>query len=165
MKRAEFITAILLMVLSGYLMLKSTELSIGWIPDEGPGGGFWPFWLAAMMLGSSIWVLVNALRGKTPASTSDEPFMDDYAVKQFALVGGGVLGMAGMVYVVGMHLATSVFFVYYLRFLGRHTWRLTLTIAAASPVIIFFFFDVALRKFLPTGLMEPLYLVLYDIFL
>jgi len=165
MRRAELIAGIVLAALSIYLMWKSTELDIGWIPDEGPGGGFWPFWLATFMLGSSIWTIVNWARRATPASNSDEPFMDSYAVKQFVLVGGGVLAMVGAVYVVGMHLATSLFFIYYIRFLGRHSWTVTLAIAGLSPVIIFLFFDVALRKFLPIGMMEPLYLPLYDFFL
>lgn len=165
MRRAEFIAGIVLAALSIYLMWKSTELEIGWVPDEGPGGGFWPFWLSAIMLASCIWTLVNWFRRATPAANSDDPFMDSYAIKQFVLVGGGVLGMVGAVYVVGMHLAVGLFFIYYIRFLGHHSWTVTLSIAGLSPVIIFLFFDVALRKFLPVGLMEPLYLPLYDFFL
>jgi hypothetical protein len=40
---AELAMAILMGVFSLYLMYKSAELPIGWIPDEGPGGGAWPF--------------------------------------------------------------------------------------------------------------------------
>ena len=49
MRKAELVMALCLAAFSAYLMLKSAELPIGWIPDEGPGGGAFPFWLAAGM--------------------------------------------------------------------------------------------------------------------
>lgn len=162
MRRAELITAVLMAVFSGYLMWKSAELPIGWIEDEGPGGGFWPFWLAACMFGSCLWIIVNWMRRTTPPSQSEEEFLDAYAMKKFILVGGGVTAMIGLVHVIGMHLALCVFFIYYIRFLGRHSWRTTLAISLPAPVVVFLFFDLALRKFLPTGLIEPLYLPIYD---
>ena len=74
-------------------------------------------------------------------------------------------GMIGLVEIIGMHLAAAVFLIYYIRFLGGHSWKVTLGIAVPTPVVTFLFFDIALRKFLPTGLMDPLYIPLYDIFL
>ena len=50
MRMAEIVMGLVMGVFSLYLMWKSAELPIGWIPDEGPGGGAWPFWLAAGML-------------------------------------------------------------------------------------------------------------------
>ncbi len=58
-RTAELLMALMMGVFSIYLMYKSTELPIGWIEDEGPGGGTWPFWLAAIMLLSCIGILVN----------------------------------------------------------------------------------------------------------
>ena len=43
MRLAELITAAVLALLSIYLMFKSAELDIGYLPGEGPGGGAWPF--------------------------------------------------------------------------------------------------------------------------
>ena len=50
MRRAELLMALILGVFSVYLMVKSAELPIGWIPNEGPGGGAFPLWLAFEML-------------------------------------------------------------------------------------------------------------------
>ncbi len=55
--------------------------------------------------------------------------------------------------------------IYYIRFLGGHSWGTTLAIALSAPVVTFFFFDVAMRVVLPKGYLEPLFLPLYDIFL
>ena len=43
MRIAEFSMALVMAIFSVYLMWKSTELPIGWIDGEGPGGGAFPF--------------------------------------------------------------------------------------------------------------------------
>lgn len=165
MRRAELVTAVLMAAFSIYLMLKSAELPVGWIEDEGPGGGAFPFWLSAIMLVSSIFIIVNWVRRTSPPSQSTEAFMDPYAVKMFALAGGGVTVMIGLVHIVGMYGAVPIFMLYYLRFLGRHSWKITLAVSLGTPVVAFFFFDITLRIILPKGYLEPLFIPLYKIFL
>ena len=53
MRKAELIMAVVMAVFSAYLMLKSAELPIGWIPRRGPGAGAFPIlaigWHAAVL--------------------------------------------------------------------------------------------------------------------
>ncbi len=165
MRRAEIVTAVLMAAFSIYLMWKSAELPVGWIPDEGPGGGAFSFWLSAVMLVCCVWIAIKWVRRKSPPSQSGAPFMDSFARNKFVLVGGGVTAMIGLVHFVGMYGAIPAFLLYYLRVLGRHSWPTTLAIALGTPVVTFFFFDVALRIVLPKGYLEPLFYPLYDIFL
>ncbi|MEO1066405.1 MAG: tripartite tricarboxylate transporter TctB family protein [Pseudomonadota bacterium] len=176
MRRAELVTAIILGVLSIYLMWKSGEppawnpdvgrfANIGFIEGEGPGSGFWPFWLSAVMLICCVWTGVNWWRRKTPPSRSDEPFLDAYGWKMVVMVGGGLLAFLGAVHIVGFYGAIPLFMIYYMVFLGRHSWLASLSVAIALPVFSFFFFDVAMRIVLPKGYLEPLFIPLYDIFL
>lgn len=165
MRRAEIVTAVLMAALSIYFMWKSAELPIGWIPNEGPGGGAFSFWLSAAMLGCCVLTMINWARRTTPPSQSTEPFLDGFARNKFVLVGGGVAAMIGLVHVIGMYGAIPLFLLYYIRFLGRHSWPVSLAISLGAPIAIFFFFDVALRIVLPKGYLEPLFYPLYDIFL
>ena len=165
MRRAELVTAVLLAAFSIYLMWKSTELKIGWVKHEGPGGGAWPFWLAGIMLICNVWTIVNWVRKATPQSRSQDQFMDAHAIRMFLLVGGSVVGLVALVHIIGVYGAVPIFMLFYLRILGRHGWVPTVSISVAAPVIIFFFFDVAMRIVLPKGYLEPLFYPLYDIFL
>lgn len=165
MRRAELIAAVVLAALSVYFMIKSAELPIGYVADEGPGGGFWPFWLSAAMLGSVIWIVINWWRRTSPPSRSEEPFLDAYGMKMLALVGGGVTIFIALVHFIGMYGAMLVFLLYYIRFLGRHSWPTAIAISLATPVVMFFFFDVAMRIVLPKGYLEPLFIPLYAVFL
>ena len=90
MRRAELVTAVLMAAFSIYLMWKSAELEIGWVPDEGPGGGAWPFWLAAVMLACTVWIIINWFRKSTAPAQSTARYMDSYAMNMFLLVGGGL---------------------------------------------------------------------------
>jgi hypothetical protein len=86
MRRAEFVTAGVLALLSIYMMWKSTELEVGYILGEGPGGGAWPFWLAGVMLICTVVIAYNAYRRTSPPSQSTEPFLDAYGIKMLFLV-------------------------------------------------------------------------------
>ena len=73
--------------------------------------------------------------------------------------------MIGLIHIIGVYGAIPLYLVFYLRFMGRHSWLTTGSLALAIPVVSFFFFEIALRKTLPKGFTEPLFYPLYDIFL
>ncbi len=164
MRMAELVMGLVMGVFSLYLMWKSAELPIGWIAGEGPGGGAWPFWLAAGMLACCIAIVVRGAKGLTPESRSEEPFMDNRAFRLFALNAGALTVMIGLFHIVGAYGAIPIFLIFYLRFMGGHSWRLTGTFAAVTPVLTFLFFEIALQKTLPKGFTEPLFLPIFDFF-
>jgi len=130
---------------------------------SGPGGGMWPFWLAGGMLVTSIWTIVRWIRRVTPQSRSDELFMTADTV---AIVGPVVVGLVllllGSQYL-GMYLSVFLFMIAFVRFLGRHGWRITILLAVASPVVMFVLFEWALTTTLPKGITEPLFYPIYDL--
>ncbi len=168
MRKAELAMASVMGIFSLYLMWKSAELPIGWIPEEGPGGGAWPFWLSAIMLISCILIIVNWYRKKSPPSQSEEAFMDQGSMIAVGLVAGSLIFTVALFYVVGVYGALPLFMIFYVRFLGRHSWPVTAMMATASPVLTFFFFDILLKITLPKGLPiieETIFYPLFKIFL
>ena len=165
MRVAEFVMALVMALFSLYLMWKSTELPIGWIPDEGPGGGAFPFWLSLGMLVCCLWMLVRWVARKSPPSRSTEVYMTPRTLKWFLLVAGSLTVMIGLIHIIGVYGAVPLFLIFYIRFLGRHSWVITGALAVCTPIAAFFFFEIALKKTLPKGFTEPLFYPLYDIFL
>lgn len=165
MRRAEIVTAGLLALFSIYLMWKSAELQIGYISGEGPGGGFWPFWLSAIILICSGFIAFNWYRGTSAPSRSEEPFLDSYGLKMLAQVGGGLIGFVALIYVFSMYGAMFFFLIYYIRFLGRNSWRITAILSTSIPIVFFFFFEALMRIPLPKGMpfLEPFFGYLYTI--
>lgn len=159
MRRAELVTTIVLALFSIYLMWKSSELDVGYIRGEGPGGGAWPFWLAACMLISTGFIAFNWVRRTSPPSQSEEPLLDRYGQKMLVMVGGGILGFIILVHIISMYGAMFVFLIYYLKILGRHKWSVTLPVAVGTPVIFFYFFEALMRITLPKGMsfLDPVF--------
>ena len=165
MRQGEISLVGLLALFSLYLMWKSTELPIGYIRGQGPGGGFWPFWLALGMLLSCLASAWNWWRGLSPASRSDEPLMDAFGWRTLLYVGGSVVVFVALISIVSMYGAVAAFLFYYLRFLGRHSWFLTLTLSILLPIGLFFFFEAVMLISMPQGMSftQPFFDLMYDI--
>lgn len=165
MRRGEFITAGILAILSIYMMWKSTELEVGYIRGEGPGGGAWPFWLSGIMLVCTGLIALNAYRRTSPPSQSNEPVIDAEGRKMLLQVFGGIVGFVALIGIISMYGAMLLFLFYYLWFLGRHSLRLSLILSISTPVVFFFFFEALMRVTLPKGMSftEPFYNWLYTI--
>jgi len=164
-RTAELLMAIMMGIFSIYLMYKSAELPIGWIEDEGPGGGTWPFWLATIMLLSCLGILYNWFRKHGPIATSDKIYIESHVLMDVAAVAVSLIVTVGLFSFIGIYGSLPLFLIFYLRFLGKHSWRLTTALTIAIPIVIFYFFEITLKIILPKGITEPLFIPLYKIFL
>ena len=132
--------------------------------EEGPGGGSWPFWLSSIMLISCGGILYNWFRKKGPVATSTKVYIESHVLGDVLSVAVALIITVGLFSFVGIYGALPLFLIFYIRFMGKHTWRLTGILAVAIPVFIFYFFEITLKIILPKGLTEPLFLPLYKIF-
>lgn len=161
---AELAMAILMGVFSLYLMYKSAELPVGWIEDEGPGGGAWPFWLSVMMLLSCVGIIVNWVRRKGAIAVSEAPYIERGVLVDVGLVALSLIVTVGLFNFIGVYGALPLFLLFYMRLLGNHSWKLSIFFAIVVPIITFFFFEILLKITLPKGFTEPLFYPLYKIF-
>lgn len=164
-RKAELAMAVFLLLASIALMFKSMQLNIGWIPGRGPGAGMWPFYLSLGMALACLATLYRWFRGTTPQARSEEPFIAPDALPVVAITAGGLFGLLVSIHIVGMYIGLAAFMVFYLRFVGRHSWLMTTMFAVGTPIFIFCLFEWALTTTLPKGLaiFEPLYYPLYDL--
>ncbi len=161
---AELLMALLMAAFSIYLMWKSTELPIGWIPDEGPGGGAWPFWLAAVMLISCIGIVYNWIRRSSPPSQSLEPFMDKVTFASVVPVAALLTVTVALFEYAGAYISLFLFMFIYVGIIGRHGWLTGLFYGIITPVLTFLFFEILIKVILPKGFTEPLFLPIFRFF-
>lgn len=161
MRAAEILMAAALMALSIYFMVHATVLPIGWARGEGPGGGAFPFWLSLVMLLCAGGILVRELVAAYADRGGHRGFISRGALRDILIVAGSLLVTIAAIHVVGAYVAIVGFLVFYLRVMGRARWRNIAALAVATPVVVFFFFEVALRILLPKGITEPLFIPLY----
>lgn len=160
MLKSESLIALGLMGLSAYFMWHATVLPIGWVEGQGPGGGAFPFWLSAIMFVCAAATLVRSLG----AAPSGRPFFDPDTRTAVLSVTAALLTVIVLMGWLGTYVAIPAFIVWYVRFFGRHTWTLAISLAVGTALVLFFFFEVTLRTLLPKGITEPLFVPLYQIF-
>jgi len=163
-RTAELLIAVLLALMSVGIMIKSTDgLSIGWVPEAGPGSGAWPFWLSIGMLLSCLATIARWFLRITPESRSQDTFISAETARIVGVTIAALFLLLLGTYFIGIYFSICLFLIFYLRFLGGHGWLLTLTLAVATPIGLFFFFEGALIMPLPKAYSEPLFYPLYDI--
>jgi putative tricarboxylic transport membrane protein len=163
-RTAELLMALMMGAFSIYLMVKSFELPVGWIKGSGPGGGTWPFWLSATMLASCLGILFNWFRKHGPVASSTKVYIQSHVLMDVGAVAASLIVTVALFSFIGIYGALPLFLMFYLRFLGRHSWLLSGTLSIMIPVVIFYFFEITLKIILPKGITEPLFLPLYKMF-
>jgi len=162
-RTAELWMAIATILLSLALMWKSAELTIGWIPDRGPGSGFWPFWLSVGLLLASLTTLVRWFLRATPESRSKEIYISRSALYVVGISAGSIAFLLIATHFVGIYISLFVFLAFYLKFVGGHSWTATIALTICIPVFIFCLFEWALTIPLPKAISEPLFYPIYDL--
>ncbi len=162
-RTAEFVMAVLLALCSIGLMIKSAELNIGWIEGRGPGSGAWPFWLSTGMLLCCLMTLWRWFRRATPESRNTNLYMTRDTMIIVGTSAGAILFLLAATHWIGLYASLVIFLVFYLKFIGRHTWLLTVALAIGIPVFIFCLFEWALKIPLPKSITEPLFYPIYDL--
>ena len=161
MKVADLIVAGVLALFSIYLMIKSTELPIGWIAGSGPGGGAFPFWLSLGMLICCILIIIRNLLRLSPEGRSTEIFMDQDIRHLFWVVFISLTIFIGLIHIIGVYFSVPLFMMFYMRYLGKHSWRMVVIVSLTVPVVTFLFFEKMLIILLPKGFTEPLFYIFY----
>ena len=162
-RTAELLFAILLALCSIALMLKSAELRIGWVPDRGPGSGAWPFWLSAGMLLTCVATIIRWFRKATPESRNYDLYMTRETALLVGISSGSIVFLLVVTHLLGIYVALFLFLMFYLRFVGRHSWLLTAIMMVVVPVFIFCLFEWALKIPLPKSITEEMFYPIYDL--
>lgn len=162
-RTAELLMAIATIVISIALMIKSAENHIGWVAGRGPGAGFWPFWLATVMMLASVWTLVRWFMRVTPESRNLEAFIARDSMPIVFVTVAALIFLVGASHIIGLYFALLVFLFFYMKAVGGHSWMLTIILSVATPVFIFLLFEWALSIPLPKGYSEPLFYPIYDL--
>ena len=162
-RTAEFVMAIVLALCSIGLMIKSAELNIGWIEGRGPGSGAWPFWLSTGMLLCCLATLWRWFRKVTPESRNTNLYMTRETMVIVGTSAGAILFLLAATHWIGIYASLVLFLLFYLKFVGRHTWVLTIILTIGIPVFIFCLFEWALKIPLPKSITEPLFYPIYDL--
>jgi putative tricarboxylic transport membrane protein len=148
MRAAELVTASVLMLLGGVVLFDAVRLGFGWGPD-GPRSGFFPFWLALIMVVTCAVILAQAaLGGRTKSFVSREQLGSVLKVLWPATAA------VALMHFIGLYVASALYMGFYMRWVGRHSWVMVVVIALGVSVGSFLVFEKWFLVPMPKGPLE-----------
>ena len=148
MRAAELVTASVLIFLGGVVLFDAVRLGFGWGPD-GPRSGFFPFWLALIMVIVCGVILVQAAldhRGKS--------FVSREQLNSVLKVLWPATAAVTLMHFVGLYVASALYMGFYMRWVGRHSWVAVVAIALGIPIASFLVFEKWFLVPMPKGPLE-----------
>lgn len=148
MRAAEVVTASVLMLFGGVVLFDAVRLGFGWGPD-GPRSGFFPFWLALIMVLCCTVILFQAVR-----SGAGKSFVSREQLRPVLTVLWPAVAAVVLMQYVGLYVASALYMGFYMRWVGRHSWAAVFALAICVPVGTFIIFEKWFLVPMPKGPLE-----------
>jgi len=136
------------MFLGGIVLFDAVRLGFGWGPD-GPRSGFFPFWLALIMVVVCGVILAQAARGDRGKS-----FVSREQLGSVLKVLWPALAFVALTRFVGLYVSSALYMGFYMRWVGRHSWATVLLIALGVSIGAFLVFEKWFLVPMPKGPLE-----------
>jgi hypothetical protein len=146
-RAANLVTAGLLALLGGIVVIDALRLGIGWGTD-GPKSGFFPFWLAAILIVTTGLILVQNVR------RSRRPFVTRQQLGPVMTVLWPATALVVATHFIGLYAASAFYMAAYMRTIGRHRWATTVALSIGVPVLAFVVFERWFLVPMPKGPLE-----------
>jgi putative tricarboxylic transport membrane protein len=141
-------------VTAALLLAFAVAFSVGalkqyqWWGSGGPGPAFVPFWLGLVMALLASMMLVRSIKQQHPG----ESWLPRGAgLRDMLVVLAATIAFVALLNTTGMIIGTALYLAFLVRYLGRHPWWMTLSIALAAAGFNWLVFVHWLRVPMPEG--------------
>ena len=148
----DAVVAILIIIMGGVVIYGSRKLGSEWTSD-GPGAGYFPFYIGLILVISGIGVLYQALAGK---NKNTEVFVDR---EEFGRVLSVLIPAAvyvGAIQLIGIYVASAIYIALFMVILGKYSWIKSVMAALVVNTLFFMMFEVWFKVPLHKGTYDML---------
>ena len=146
----EAVVGVVIALIGAVIMFESWKLGAGWTTD-GPGAGYFPFYLSLIMTISGLGILVGALRKRDTSA-----FVDREQLGRVVSVLGPAIVYVLAVQFVGLYVASAVYIALFMVVLGKYSWLKSVLAAVIVNAVFFMMFEVWFKVPLYKGALNPL---------
>lgn len=148
----DAVVGAILLIVGIVTAVESHSLGSGWTTD-GPGAGYFPFYIGLIIVISSLGILYQALVSK---SKNTSVFVNSVQLKRVLSV-----LLPAAVYVVaitflGLYVASAIYIALFMLVLGKYPWIKAVIAALAVNTLFFLMFEVWFKVPLFKGTLDPL---------
>ena len=148
-RSVEIGVALFMALLAAVGIAGSLKVGIGWGP-EGPKAGFFPFYISLIVLISCAVNIIGVFR----EFTGREVFATWGQLRQVLSVVIPTTIYVFAVPVIGMYVSSGLLIAVFMKWIGRYSWPMVLTIAIGVPILTFILVERWFLGPLPKGPLE-----------
>lgn len=148
----EAIVAFLVLAMGAVVIQGSRALGSGWTSD-GPGSGYFPFYIGIILCVSGAGIMVQALFGK---NRNTEVFVDGDQLRRVLSVFLPALVYVFAVQFLGLYLASAIYIALFMIVLGKYSPLKSVIVAFVVNALFFLMFEVWFKVPLFKGQLDPL---------
>jgi hypothetical protein len=160
-RRVELVVAAIFLLLGVVVAFESRKLGAGWSSD-GPGAGYFPFYIGLIIILSSIGTMVQTVWGKSGKDDAkDEVFVDREQLERVLSVLLPAMAYVVAVQFLGLYVASAIYIALFMVILGKYSWIKSVIAALAVNTLFFLMFEVWFKVPLFKGSLDPLHFLGY----
>jgi hypothetical protein len=148
----EAVVAFLVLLMGVVVIQGSWKLGSGWTTD-GPGAGYFPFYIGLILCISGAGTMYQALFGK---KKNTDIFVDSEQLKRVLSVLVPALVYVLAVQFVGLYVASAVYIALFMIVLGNYSRIKSVLVGVLAMVLFFLMFEVWFKVPLFKGMLDPL---------
>ncbi len=158
----EIVVALILIGAAAVFIFDASRLGANWIDGQGPGAGYFPFYLGLILMIASLANLVHAVVGRTDdlggvftTTTAALRVLSVLgpALAYVALIGGVSVGPV-VVPGLGIYVASAIFITFFVLAFGGEGVLVAIAVGLLVPLFFFFIFERWFLVPLPKGPLE-----------
>ena len=149
MRSADRVTAALLLAFAVAFSVGALK-QYQWWGSGGPGPAFMPFWLGLVMACLALGLLLRSLKEQNPGAAW---LPRGEGLRDMLVVLAATVAFIALLKVTGMIIGTALYLAFLVRYLGRHRWWVTLSVAVAAAGFNWLVFVHWLRVPMPEGML------------
>jgi hypothetical protein len=148
----DAVVAALLLVVGVVVIVEARRLGAGWTTD-GPGAGYFPFYIGLLICIASVGILYQALFSK---SRDTGPFVDrEQAVRVLSVLIPAAVYVFATVFL-GLYVASAIYIALFMIVLGKYSPVKSVLLAVIVIAVFFTMFEVWFKVPLYKGTLDPL---------
>ena len=148
----ESVVALLVVLMGAVVITGSWKLGSGWTSD-GPGAGYFPFYIGVILCIAGTGILVQGLMGK---NRNREIFVDSEQLERVLSVLLPALVYVLAVQFIGLYVASALYIALFMIVLGKYSRVKSVIVALCVVTLFFMMFEVWFKVPLFKGMFDPL---------
>jgi putative tricarboxylic transport membrane protein len=152
-RAVDIVVSLLLAAFAGLMAYDNWKSGAGWASD-GPKAGYFPFYLALLLGGASLYGLVKAFLHRAGA---ESPFVNRDQLKRVMQVLVPTFLFCLCTQWLGLYVASLLLIAGFMRYVGEIAWWKSILTSVLFALAMFVTFDVAFDVIMPKGPLEALF--------